>query len=379
MHPAVSIPAKELWAGLLDANEKRLVNIQKDGRLWLFNYTPECVYSKTWNIFTRSARGLIIDSETKNIIALPFPKFFNLSENVDQIPDEPFQVYEKLDGSLICLFWDPFGNFWRCSTRGSFSSDQAKAAQKIVNNLKFPVLNRELTYLFELVGPNNKIVVNYPEDKLVLLGIYSLEPGSLGKNLDYDFVKFSASMLDLQAAEEYHYVSIADLVHRADNELTKDEEGFVLHFPESDLRVKIKSAEYRKIHALISKLSPLSVWAAMKDMPDTLEEFRKELPEELWPDYDSINRLINEQVENVYNDIYTYHLRTQHLTDKELGLTLNSIDPAIRPFIFPFRKANGLLKDRFRDAIYRAIRPDSNRLPGYVPSSAMHRVQGELL
>lgn len=74
-----------------------------------------------WNHATLTCRGLIADSEG-TILARPSTKFFNL-EQVEQLPDEPFEVYEKLDGSLGILYWlddEPY-----ISTRGSFESPQS--------------------------------------------------------------------------------------------------------------------------------------------------------------------------------------------------------------------------------------------------------------
>lgn len=374
MHIAFSIPKEELWNGLIEAEKNGLVSVNKQGNLHMFTYTNECSYSGSWNLFTRAARGIIINSETKEIVALPFPKFFNLSENKDPIPDLPFSAYEKLDGSLIVLWWNPFENFWQCSTKGSFSSDQAKMAQSIVNGWPNKnVLHQGTTYLMELIGPKNKIVVNYPSDELVMLGGYALEPNS---SIDFDYFKQVGEVLGIRSAKKFGFSSISDLVNKADHELTKDEEGFVVHF-ENDLRVKIKSAEYKRIHAIISKLSPLSVWGLLKDMPDQVDNMRKELPEEFWTDFDMINFLLKKNIYIKLNKIAAIHNETKHLSDKELGLRLNSIDPEIRPFVFPYRKAQGALTGAFREAIYRSIRPTSNRLEGYLPSGFVSRAQGE--
>jgi hypothetical protein len=42
------------------------------------------------------------------VIAKPFPKFFNYEEHTaDEIPNELFDVYEKMDGSLgICFYYE---------------------------------------------------------------------------------------------------------------------------------------------------------------------------------------------------------------------------------------------------------------------------------
>lgn len=43
------------------------------------------------------------------------------------------------------------------------------------DNVDFNLLNRECTYIFEIVGKENRVVVNYPEDKAYLLGVRHFE------------------------------------------------------------------------------------------------------------------------------------------------------------------------------------------------------------
>ena len=60
------------------------------------------------------ARGVILDPEAKRVVASPFPKFFNVGEKADSIPNLPFETFEKLDGSLIILFYHK--GEWRTSS-----------------------------------------------------------------------------------------------------------------------------------------------------------------------------------------------------------------------------------------------------------------------
>ena len=43
----------------------------------IYKYSQACTYSGSWNEVTTASRGLIIHDETGEIIARPFPKFFN--------------------------------------------------------------------------------------------------------------------------------------------------------------------------------------------------------------------------------------------------------------------------------------------------------------
>jgi RNA ligase len=82
------------------------INVNKHPKadLYIYNYTQKAQYERLWNDWTLACRGLIMDRDY-NIIARPFKKFFNLGEFENQdIPNESFEVYEKMDGSLGILY-----------------------------------------------------------------------------------------------------------------------------------------------------------------------------------------------------------------------------------------------------------------------------------
>lgn len=120
--------------------------------IYILNYTPEVQYSNEWTPDLLMCRGLVVDSDA-NIVARPFEKFFNYSEeDVNTLPNEPYEVYLKMDGSLGILF--NYNDEWIISTRGSFESEQAIHATEILNTKYkdvLPNLNKELTYLFEII------------------------------------------------------------------------------------------------------------------------------------------------------------------------------------------------------------------------------------
>ena len=80
----------------------------------------------------------------------------------------------KFDGSLIIV--SEGGKY--IATRGSFESEQAEMAKKIIKEKGYS-FNKHLTYLFELIHPNNRIVVDYGDSiKLVLLGVIETSNGT---------------------------------------------------------------------------------------------------------------------------------------------------------------------------------------------------------
>ncbi len=116
--------------------------------LKIYNYTPKTQYEKLWDDVTLVCRGLVMDGDV--VVAKPFPKFFNMEELSDnEIPNESFEVFEKMDGScIICFFYD---NKWICATRGSFTSQQAIKANEMLKNYPVEKLDTKNTYLFEII------------------------------------------------------------------------------------------------------------------------------------------------------------------------------------------------------------------------------------
>ena len=200
------------------------INRQKHPQLDLFiyNYTAQTQYQSAWNSWTLNCRGLILNAKYE-IVARPFQKFFNLEEcdNLGiEIQAEVFKVYEKMDGSLGILYWE--NDKPAIATRGSFGSDQAIYATKnILPKYQDFIsdLDKNYTYLFEIIYPQNRIVLDYgSQEKLVLLGAIETKNG------------------DEKTIENINWPDKVKVYHEINdiNELYKHEEnnqeGFVVQF-----------------------------------------------------------------------------------------------------------------------------------------------------
>ena len=287
------------------------------------------------------------------------------------MPALPFETFEKLDGSLIIVFCH--NGKWRCATKGSFTSSQAGWADERLTRFE-NLLVPGMTYLFEAIYTENRIVVHYNFEGLVLLGAYDEN----GREKDsYELCDISGR-LDCNMAARMQYDSILELLTTAKT-LPATAEGFVVRFS-NGLRVKIKGDEHCRIHRMVSRLTPLAVWESMA-AGDDIEASRKELPEEFWEDFDRIVQLLSRRINTKIQQVMIVYrdLRLGELSDKELGLRLNELPERIRGFVFPWRRNNGdLLSGRTRKYLFDSIRPDGNRLDDYAPSSTFNRVMEEL-
>ena len=223
MHPARKMSFDDLLDGLRKARSEGFVSevTCAETGLKLFCYSKSCVFDRAWNDHTMLARGLVIDEASKRVVATPFPKFFNVGERGESIPDLPFEVFEKLDGSLIVLFWHD--GQWRTATKGAFASEQAKWARERIASEDLSALDRASTYLCEAIYPANKIVVDYGFSALVLLAAYN------GHGIEYPFeaLRTLGEQLGWPVAKRYEVDSVSDLLAQAKT-LPLSEEGFVL-------------------------------------------------------------------------------------------------------------------------------------------------------
>ena len=235
----------------------------------IYNYTAKAQYERVWNEITLACRGLILHRNGK-VVARPFPKFFNLGEMEDQvIPATAFEVYEKMDGSLGISYWN--GSDFEIATRGSFTSVQSMKATELLNtkyaNIKAK-LDPSITYLFEIIYPENRIVVDYGQrEELVLLGMIET---STGKELPIREIGFPVVK---------RYDGLNDL-HELKSLEEENREGFVIRF-RNNFRLKVKFEEYTRIHRIITGVSSISIWEALK-AKQSLDEILERVPDEFY-------------------------------------------------------------------------------------------------
>jgi len=237
--------------------------------LTIYNYTEKAQYEKHWTPETLMCRGLILDNAGE-IIARPFPKFFNLSEMPEEWkpPAEPFTVQRKEDGSLGILY--PAGDRWAIATRGSFTSEQAvHATQVFTERYAHLPWRHDVTYLFEIIYPENRIVLDYgDQDELILLAVLDKEPGKDLPLPDW-FPRRADPRGDL---------AVLDTLVAWAKEPVENEEGFVVRF-ESGLRLKIKYDEYVRLHRYLTGTTARSVWELLSTGAN-IDELVQRVPEE---------------------------------------------------------------------------------------------------
>jgi RNA ligase len=193
-------------------------------------------------------------------------KFFNIDQTPATLTDvvrdlEIISIQDKLDGSVISFVLFPTGQIL-AKSKMSFDNDQSKMAQeyfeKNLNLQKFVFNALEDGYIpiFELVSPQNQIVLQYEETELRLL---QLRNNRTGKYLPITYQKtvdllaeYGVKCASFFTKEEYPELYSIDSL----NELAltiEGIEGWVVQFS-NGLRAKKKTAHYNLLHGSISEI-----------------------------------------------------------------------------------------------------------------------------
>lgn len=152
--------------------------------LVVWNYTKKA--EKDLIPEVKLAKGLITDLNG-NIVSMSF------SDSFVKLPtSESFKVFNKLDGTLGVLYWmkgEPY-----LATPESFISDQAMMGSVILRRYDWSKINKKYTYLFEIIYPENKKVIDYGGAKaIILLAVIDNKTGrdlNLEKNhADFPYLK----------------------------------------------------------------------------------------------------------------------------------------------------------------------------------------------
>ena len=252
---------------------------------------------------TQDARGIILEKDTYVVMSLAFRKFFNSSEgNAARIDWSTARILEKLDGSLLTLYFDRFKNEWCVSTTGTaeaegevnnkfgttfadlfwrtisrykgkfYNVDLKKGVER--TNYLNQFLNSDFCYAFEMTTPYNIVVKPHAESNVTLLTVRNVKTleelsyqylCSLGIEIDVPVVK----AFDINADNAGHVIKTLE-------GMPYTEEGYVVVDANFN-RVKIKNPAYVAVHHLKSKTSEHAIMEIVKT--NEIEEFTATFPE----------------------------------------------------------------------------------------------------
>lgn len=221
----------------------------------------------------RECRGIKFDLDGK-IIARLYSKFFNLGERAETFPevidwDQKFIILDKLDGSMIHpIVYN--GQVVYCTKMGI--TDVAEPAGIYANakghkaifydDFCWDLMKSGMTPIFEWCSRKQRIVVDYPNDMLVLTAVREMVSG---KYKLYDQMEALASpyRVPLVKCWDGTFDGINNFVEKA--QLLEGEEGYVFRFNSGEM-FKSKNVWYVQLHKTKELLSfEKDVWALVLD------------------------------------------------------------------------------------------------------------------
>lgn len=292
----------------------------------------------------RECRGLIFDNTTGNIISRPYHKFFNIGEKEETQIDkvnlyEPHFVLEKLDGSMIRPIPTPEG--FRLATKAGITDVAMNAEVFVSTKSKYAsfihaMFDGGMTPIFEWCSRKNRIVVDYPEDDLILTAIRNTV---MGVYLTYDNVKELAEHWNIPVVKAVNNLSVQN-IHLFVQQVREwdDGEGVVLRFLDGHM-VKIKADDYVLRHR-----SKEAINQEKNVLQTILEDSVDDLVPLLTPEdaerVRSFERAFWASVEEVGTEIHDLYKQIDKGQDQKEFATMAvpSLLPQYQPFMFKLRK-----------------------------------------
>ena len=175
------------WRTILSSSPYNLI-IKDLGDCTLIKYNQ--LFSDFKEQMVREARGIIVQKKGHKyrLVRIAFTKFFcagdpNAKRDLYKLAHrKQWFVEEKIDGSLITLAW--WDNKWHISTSGTIDAEKADVQFEMngITNYKelflyaskdkidYDRLDKRYTYMFELIGLENKVIVPYEKEDVYYLG-----------------------------------------------------------------------------------------------------------------------------------------------------------------------------------------------------------------
>lgn len=247
------------WRDVIPRHSGIKIKEDTNDGLVIFNYAIASDFSDP---VVQEARGIIIDVNRLKVVCWPFRKFGKYNDYyADTIDWSTARVQEKVDGSIMKLWWNEHHNRWQVSSNGVINADNCflDAEQNInlgklfrdaenYKDIPFDKLDKNLTYIFELTSPKNIVVVKHNKVELWHIGTRSNIDGT---EYDVDVGIQKPKLYDYSSLEEC--VAATNQMNKSkDNKLSEVEsEGFVVVDGNWN-RIKIKTPIYMMLHGITS-------------------------------------------------------------------------------------------------------------------------------
>lgn len=333
-------PTKYNLPTLLELHEQGWLKMSRyKDQLYIFCYSPKTQFEQNWTPLTLAMRGMILGKEGE-VIGQCLPKFFNLDEieeskQVNLPQNSGYEIFQKLDGSYISSFWNPYEMRWQHASKFSFDNEYIDAAYNFLPDIRFRAMDFHSPIDIKNFCLASEIRFN--EDPM--RRVTGCEPGIYPitcwrKNTDsveempFYTTKLFADKLELSPVHKYSLEEATLEGKLASFRGEEDTEGYVVKY-DNGFRVKLKTLWYFQLNKALENFeNPLKARESAKAYLDTWEgslEWLSHLPDEMYEEAKGWARVvINDyndkvkEVDNLFIDNYSMDRKTFALRVKEL-------------------------------------------------------------
>jgi hypothetical protein len=300
----------------------------------------------------QQCRGIILDeSNDWAVVSYPFDKFFNYGEpNAALVDWTTARVFEKLDGSMMTLYWH--AGAWNVASSGlpdasGLAHDSgltfAELFWKTWKSLQYVLpADTASCFMFELMTPFNRVIVPHTESRLMYIGQRSVV-GSMAESWDEDH----AESLGWEVVKSHPLASLNDCVEAAAKLRGIDGEGFVVR-DAGFRRIKVKCPQYVALSHLKDTLSPRSMLDIIRKADS--DEFLTYFPE-LRPVYEQVKA----KFDGLCDALDAEYAAVKHIeSQKDFALAIKS--SRCSPALFSLRgKKVASVREYFAGATQQAV------------------------
>ena len=270
----------------------------------------------------QQCRGIVLNEANDwQVVSYPYDKFFNHGEtSAAKINWQEAVVYEKLDGSLMTLYF--YDGAWRVQSSGTADgSGEVHLAQFSFKELFWRVwqsLDYELPaetkccFMFELMTPYNRVVVRQPENKLVLHGVRNVQNLQEINPLNWQ------GKYNWQIVQTYPFDNLSAILEATAKLDPLLGEGYIICDADFN-RIKIKSLEYVRLSYAKSSIT-------IRKILETIVENETSEFLSYFPEYMAISDRIQARYDALVNEIsQTYEQYASLETQKEFALAVKHL------------------------------------------------------
>jgi len=214
--------------------------------------SQRCPDSVNLAAIRRECRGLLFYPDGR-IMSRRLHKFFNVNERDETAAHridlgKQHVILEKLDGSMITPVFTASGIRW--GTKMGITEVSMQAEEFVARNPQYEQFARmcvekfNFTPIFEWCSRKQRIVVDYPEDRLVLIAVRETVTG---KYFSLRWMQEYGEMFGIEVVRAYAGTT-ENMEHLiAETRAMEDAEGWIIRFDDGQM-LKVKGDWYVRIH-----------------------------------------------------------------------------------------------------------------------------------